>query len=506
MNLSTLSAKRIFVLIFAIVVTSCFMGTRGLFETSEGRYAECAREMFVSGDYLEPTLGYQPHWTKPPITYWAMAAGMKLLGPNEWGLRLFNIVAFVLTVLAITECGRLLFDENTGFMAGIIYTTSAFPAMAASVLTTDTLLTFWITMAVYSYLQAWKISRVTLKNNKTWIITMWLFLGLAFATKGPPGLLVLAPIIIWNRRQQTKPHLFPFYGLLGFALTAFSWYIIVCLRNEGLFSYLIHTEVLGRVKSDNVHNHAWYKSFSVYAAPLILGAGIWSAYGINQIWRRRLFGLKKLYYTIKDDKPASFLLLWCLIPLSVMLVAASKLALYILPYHAPMIIALSACLAGDNRKPTHLRNIIRVSLATGIIIIMAKAAGAYTPSYKNMKQVYEHLCKPFDNGNTSFSALDSGRLFGLQFYLNGNLKRISLLPNTEWTDNTLDNELDLFEQTPDRTHTLLVYRKRPIDVDFDDLLKRHDFDIYELKYLNWSLYVIPPAINHHNNQKNADLR
>lgn len=72
----------------ALLTAFSFQGARGLYETSEGRYAECAREMRETGNYLEPTLDYKPHWTKPPLTYWAMVAGMRLLGANAWGTRL----------------------------------------------------------------------------------------------------------------------------------------------------------------------------------------------------------------------------------------------------------------------------------------------------------------------------------------------------------------------------------------------------------------------------------
>ncbi len=56
-------------LCMAIIVAFAFQGSRGIYDTTEGRYAEVAREMLESGNYLEPTLMYQPHWTKPPLAY-----------------------------------------------------------------------------------------------------------------------------------------------------------------------------------------------------------------------------------------------------------------------------------------------------------------------------------------------------------------------------------------------------------------------------------------------------
>ena len=68
------------------LVLSC--GWIGLIEPTETRYAEIAREMLKSGDWLIPRLNGIPHFHKPPIAYWATASGMALLGANEWGARL----------------------------------------------------------------------------------------------------------------------------------------------------------------------------------------------------------------------------------------------------------------------------------------------------------------------------------------------------------------------------------------------------------------------------------
>ena len=57
----------------ALFVAFSFQGTRGIYETTEGRYAECAREMVETGNYLAPTLSYRPHWSKPPLAYWIIA-------------------------------------------------------------------------------------------------------------------------------------------------------------------------------------------------------------------------------------------------------------------------------------------------------------------------------------------------------------------------------------------------------------------------------------------------
>ncbi|KPK99456.1 MAG: hypothetical protein AMK75_06425, partial [Planctomycetes bacterium SM23_65] len=93
-----MARREILLVVLAVVLAFGFLGTRGLYETTEGRYAEAAREMIETGDWLVPRLDYEPHWAKPPLTYWALAGGMMLLGENEWGVRLAPALAYLVTV------------------------------------------------------------------------------------------------------------------------------------------------------------------------------------------------------------------------------------------------------------------------------------------------------------------------------------------------------------------------------------------------------------------------
>ena len=71
-----------------LLLAFAFQGTRGLWEPDEGFYANAALGMIDSGDYLVPRLNGAPFLDKPPLIYWLQAAGVRLLGRSEWGLRL----------------------------------------------------------------------------------------------------------------------------------------------------------------------------------------------------------------------------------------------------------------------------------------------------------------------------------------------------------------------------------------------------------------------------------
>ena len=69
------------------------LGTPPLFDRDEGAFSEATREMVESGNYISTTLNGEPRYDKPILTYWVQAAGVAVLGWNEWGLRIHSALA-----------------------------------------------------------------------------------------------------------------------------------------------------------------------------------------------------------------------------------------------------------------------------------------------------------------------------------------------------------------------------------------------------------------------------
>ncbi|HQC03833.1 MAG TPA: hypothetical protein PLQ73_15910, partial [Planctomycetota bacterium] len=51
----------LFVMILSTLVGFAFQGSRGLYESTEGRYAECARQSMEQGTLDEPVLNGENH-------------------------------------------------------------------------------------------------------------------------------------------------------------------------------------------------------------------------------------------------------------------------------------------------------------------------------------------------------------------------------------------------------------------------------------------------------------
>ena len=104
----------------AFILLISGLGSWGLTESSEGRYAEIGREMYRSGDYLHPTdLGIR-HYHKPPMTYYLTSLGYAIFGVNEFGARFFLAVTFTLEILLIWKMAMLLFNDRKMALASSV--------------------------------------------------------------------------------------------------------------------------------------------------------------------------------------------------------------------------------------------------------------------------------------------------------------------------------------------------------------------------------------------------
>ncbi len=405
------------------VIAIVFNGSRGLYETTEGRYAECAMEMIETGNYLEPVLDYSPHWSKPPLTYWLIAGGMKLLGYNEWGSRLYTAVCFFLTVFVVAGLGSVLWNPKTGVVAGFVYATSPFAVISANVVSTDIVLTLWETAAVLSFLKAFNSD--TRRSEYIWAALMWVFFGLGFLTKGPPSLLPLIPILIWNCRNNNPAKILNITGVLMFIIIGLSWYFVCLTDHPGLFSYWIGHEIVDRTVSGDFHNNRWYSPFVLYVPVLALGSGPWLFYPLRKFLSEKVPQKKQIWCCIKENSRNLFLLLWILIPLTVFFLAKSRLVLYVLPIYVPVALIVSRIVCISITKQHLFKKVISFAIVAGLFLVGIKGAIAWYPSGKDMEALYQ-LCSRFDNKKTSCIVFGEDKLFGFQFYLNNDLTRISL--------------------------------------------------------------------------------
>ncbi len=427
------------VLALGLLVGLAFQGSRGLYETTEGRYAEVAREMVVSGNWLVPQLNFHPHWTKPPFAYWTMALGIKALGVNPWGARAANGLGLALLGGLVMRLGTLLRGRRHGVVAGLILVSSLFPMVTSAVISTDFMLALAEVATVVAYWQAVRAGAAGARRaERGWVALLWSAAGLAFLVKGPPSLLTPAAIVahalLGRRRGWKVPRLRSAWGALGFAVIGLGWYAIVTTREPGLLNYYLGHEVYDRMATTTFdRNPQWYMPFLIYLLPLAAGLGVWLPVVTAALWRRwrdrgEGAGARRAAET-GNPPPAggserAFLMLWLGLPLLVLSLVPSRLIFYIFPFFPVIVLAAAELLAADRYWSRH-RRIERLAAAAAVVMLIAKGGAAWVPSGSDMTRIYHELA-PHLRAGDRVVAVDEPRFYGLQFHLRGELERARL--------------------------------------------------------------------------------
>src|SRR3990170_5723899 len=126
MNLSAIN-KNILIIILSSLLFIPFLGAVHLFDWDEINFAECAREMIVTGDYSTVQINFQPFWEKPPLFIWMQAISMNIFGVNEFAARLPNAICGIITLLVLFNIGKKLFDEKFALIWVLAFAGSLLP-------------------------------------------------------------------------------------------------------------------------------------------------------------------------------------------------------------------------------------------------------------------------------------------------------------------------------------------------------------------------------------------
>ena len=185
-----------------LLTFSAGIGRVHLFDWDEVNFAECAREMRLSGEYLYAQIGFLPFWEKPPLFFWVQAASMSLWGETEWAARFPNVLITGITLWILYSLGRQWHTPAFGWLWMFFYGVSLLPAFYARSGLIDPLFNLFMLLAAMSG------SRAFTAHTPPWKAGFWtgLWMALAVLTKGPVGigLPALALITLSLSHRQFK--------------------------------------------------------------------------------------------------------------------------------------------------------------------------------------------------------------------------------------------------------------------------------------------------------------
>lgn len=441
-----------------VALAFAFQGTRGIWEPDEGRYTSAGINMYESGDWLVPTIdGEHAHLTKPPITYWALAASFAVLGMNEWAARLPAALAFVGTALLVFGLGRRLCPTKP-WLPALVYGLSLAPFMSANIVSTDVLLAFFETAAMYAFVESRSHGDVL---DRRWVRGMWVLWGLAFLTKGPPGLLPLLAVIAllaWRDRAALR-RLFDPAGLLAFAIVAFTWFAILVWQDPGRLRYFLGYEVYDRIFTTTHHRNAqWYGGFAVYLPMFLIGALPWWVLSVAAAGgpRRAWAGVRDRLGT--RDRDWLLLAAWFLVPFAVFMLARSRLQLYVLPLFVPLSIMLARPLARWSWLTG--RRLAWIAVPTALLLVAFKAALAFWPVDRDAREMAGAISAIIDPHEIDEIAFVGMRPFyGLNLYLDVHVEGVQFGERTVEYSKYVSRD-DLCEEIAARENNVYALKQK----------------------------------------------
>ncbi len=227
MNKRSLLIELGIVIIAALLFLPGLGGVR-LFDWDEINFAESAREMLMTGDWLNVQINFETFWEKPPLFIWIQALSMSIFGVNEFAARLPNAIVGIITLLVLFRVGKKLSGERFGLLWAALYASSIFPFFYFKSGIIDPWFNLFIFLGIYFFSKYVNIEEI--RNRMLNAILSAAFIGLAILTKGPVALLIfLLTFIIYLGWKRFKldfrwKDVFAFIGVL--AVVGGAWFIL----------------------------------------------------------------------------------------------------------------------------------------------------------------------------------------------------------------------------------------------------------------------------------------
>ncbi|MBQ0031904.1 MAG: glycosyltransferase family 39 protein, partial [bacterium] len=255
-----------------LAVRLALMATVPVFEPSEARYAAISANMARSGDFVVPhfthNLEYQSFDGKPPLVFQAGGLFCKVLGVNEFAVRLFPFLSALLCLFILYHAVRRNSDSETGRLAVLVCLSCTSFYAASGICMTDMTLTCCVAGALLLYrcfLEGFGLGHAA---------GVMALLGAGMIVKGPVALVMFGlPAFVFALITRNWKGIFNWKWLATapiFLLVAVPWFVFVEQRNPGAVWYFFYNENFMRFIS-----HEYGDKY---------GAGREAFHGVSILW------------------------------------------------------------------------------------------------------------------------------------------------------------------------------------------------------------------------------
>ena len=415
-------------------------------DQTEARYAEIARLMAETGNWITPQIDYSiPFWAKPPLSTWLSALSIKVFGVNEFAVRFPAFAISMLLLLLLKPFAR---RANLPLVvpAFILFTLPEF-LLHVGVVSTDMTLLLSITLMMVSF---WE----TMNDGKRyWSYLFFVAIGLGFLAKGPIILLLTGPPLfawtVWFKSFRKLFTAFPWIvGILIVIAVALPWYYLAEQATPGFLEYFFVGEHYKRFfdaswKGDK-YGFPKIQPFGIIWVFLFSLALPWILFFANKVATKPKIILKDRWFL--------FLALWILWTPLFFTSSKSLIHTYILPCSVPLALFVATFWDQIKHKKAYVVSALVVPVLSVVIIMLYFVPGVF----ENNTNTDKYILKDY-NGEKLFYLGE--KTYSSQFYSRGHVKTIAV------------EKLDSLKKA-DRNFLLLV-RKRNMEAvqDAPDLIK-----------------------------------
>ena len=382
----TSTIKYILIAIIASLLFFPFLGQVHLFDWDEINFAECAREMIVTDNYLQVQIDYQPFWEKPPLFIWLQVLSMKLFGINDYAARFPNALIGVITLLTLFYVGKRVVHEKMAMWWVGLYAASWLPHFYFKSGIIDPTFNLFIFLSFFQmYLVRYGRQAITHS------ILAGVFLGLAVLTKGPVAILVamlsLIVYIVINKGLYGYKikHLLT-VTLFAFLTTALWFGAEILTHGWWMVNQFITYQIRLFTTQDAGHSGPFFYHFII----LLLGC-----------FPASVFLLRKPNYTgeameVKDFSKWMWVMFW--VVLILFSIVKTKIVHYSSLCYFPLTFLAAMAIYKTDKKdislPGYMRNIMLwIGVILAIAIALLPVAGTY------MSEIKLHVKDPFAVAN-----------------------------------------------------------------------------------------------------------
>ena len=354
------------------------LGHLPLVGPDEPRYAQVAREMFLRGDMVTPTLGGHTWFEKPALLYWMMMAGYRVFGVSEWAARLGPALSGLFTVFLIYWMGRRVesadrpeegTSEGEGLWSGVALASSAGLIVFSRAASFDVVVTMTVTAALACF---FLMEIATNEKRRRWLTAgFYAAVGASLLAKGLVGIVIPFGVVGFYylmRREWPRKYVFlnALWGVpLALAIAA-TWYGPAIARHGWTFvdEFFIQHH-FARFVSDKYHHP---QGFYFYVPIMLMLALPWAPQFVAGLIGARRWNWRE--QTVESKKRV-FALAWVVAPVLFFSISQSKLPGYILPALPGVML-----LVGEQLS-RFVRGVIGngVMRATGAVMLVLAIAG-----------------------------------------------------------------------------------------------------------------------------------